>query len=112
MQRTIYNTTFYCGKKHVCVISLWNCRGQCSSGAIRLTGGMVPNEGRVEVCVSGQWGTVCDDSFGQVDIRVVCRQLGFSIVGKYSTLQHRKYRVLTVPQGFVFVSFIIKFCDP
>ena len=36
------------------------------------------------MCVGGQWGTVCNDSFDQVDIRVACRQMGFSIIGKYS----------------------------
>ena len=93
---------FFCSCYKSTHVTNFNYRGQCSSGAIRLTGGRVPNEGRVEVCVSGQWGTVCDDSFGTVDIRVVCRQLGFSIVGKYCNLrvycclQYGQYTVLTV----------------
>lgn len=48
------------------------------AGSVRLvsTDGL-PNRGRVEIFVRGQWGTVCDDLFTSKAGTVVCRQLGF-----------------------------------
>jgi len=53
----------------------------CANNDIRLVGGTAPTNGRVEVCLNQNWGTVCDDSWGTPDATVACRQLGFSATG-------------------------------
>ena len=61
--------------------------GNCSDGDVRLVGGTVANEGRIEVCVNQVWGSVCYSTYGNygssrnnwdtIDAKVVCRQLGY-----------------------------------
>ena len=54
----------------------------CADGQLRLAGGNIANEGRVEICMNNVWGTVCDNSWGATDATVVCRQLGYSRQGQ------------------------------
>lgn len=68
-----------------------NLTSVASSGGdidgIRLRNG-TSDYGRLEVLYAGQWGTICDDGWGNSDAQVACRQLGFSSVYTYYTNAH------------------------
>ncbi len=49
----------------------------CETGSIRLVGGTIDREGRVEICINETWGTVCDGAWSINDADVACRQLGY-----------------------------------
>ena len=55
---------------------------ECTDGSIRLRGGTTVREGRVEICIEGRWGTICDNSWDSRDASVVCRQLGYPSLGE------------------------------
>ncbi|XP_050393850.2 deleted in malignant brain tumors 1 protein [Patella vulgata] len=50
----------------------------CKRVSYRLVAGGVPYAGRVEVFHNNQWGTICDDGWGEEESAVVCSQLGFN----------------------------------
>ena len=49
----------------------------CVDGSIRLTDGSGSNNGVVEICLDGAWGTITSSAWDTPDVQVLCRQLGF-----------------------------------
>ena len=45
---------------------------------IRLNGGATNTEGRVEIFVNNEWGSICSHHWSDHEVLVACRQLGFS----------------------------------
>ena len=57
-------------------IHYWPADAQYGYGDIRLVGGSYQWEGRVEIFISGTWGTITDSEWTNNDAQVVCRKLG------------------------------------
>lgn len=60
------------------------CNPLCAEGSVRLFKGANLNEGIVEVCKNGSWGSIKydpDDPWGAAESRVICRQLGLPYTG-------------------------------
>ena len=65
-------------KRLLSMIVMWMSSASCRTGDLRLSGGNVINEGRIEICINNVWGTICDDYWSDTDANVACRKLGFS----------------------------------
>jgi deleted-in-malignant-brain-tumors protein 1 len=97
----------YCSSNHIplsqcvdvrkgssCYISVSQCTteyglrcynpGACSDdGQIRLVNGTIEQEGRVEICLNGVWGAICDVGWSTNDAYVFCRGIGYNGQGPF-----------------------------
>lgn len=58
----------------------------CTENDLRIVNGTIDREGRLEICVSGSYLSVCDDLWDMADAVVACRQLKYSTDGEVLSL--------------------------
>ena len=73
-----------CSCKRNSYLTLYMMITDCSHGDMRIPDDSL--SGRVDVCINGGWGTICDSHWDVNDVGVVCRQLGYSFEGILYTL--------------------------
>ena len=67
---------------------------QCNdTGAIQLTGGSSSDEGRVEICYNGVWGTITSSAWSASEAVVICGQLGYSSFSKSEPVVINKHYI-------------------
>lgn len=74
----------------------------CTEGEARLVGGDNLLEGRVEICLNNEWGTVCDQMWNDTNTGVVCGQLGLIQGGRRKMMiicHHQTAVLLTLHMG-------------
>ena len=62
----------------------------CTSGSVRLVNGETQYEGRVELCYDETWGAICPYTWDIREATVICRQLNFTTIGKYTNMSYSK----------------------
>ena len=62
----------------------------CTSGSVRLVNGQTQYEGRVELCYDETWGAVCPSHWDIREATVICRQLNFTTIGKYTNMSNSR----------------------
>ena len=105
VNNVVYNDTIFIPMNTTVVQILETC----FDGEIRLRDGFDKNQGRVEICYNGVWGTVCDDG-GWVERRrsnaqVVCQQLGLESQSK----QTRNIVICSACKAIISVSGAVSF---
>uniref|UniRef100_A0A1X7U110 Deleted in malignant brain tumors 1 protein n=1 Tax=Amphimedon queenslandica TaxID=400682 RepID=A0A1X7U110_AMPQE len=71
-----YKSTIQCSNgpyKYAAV----TCQAKCDDWEVRLYGSSYENIGAVEVCIDGEWSSVCYEDFDLSDAAAVCTQLGY-----------------------------------
>ena len=97
------------------VIILVATEPECNETDIQLVDGAEANIGRVEICLNGVWGSVCDDNWDVRDAQVVCRQLGYNggvlaVCLSFRTLSYLLFhliRIYSTSKIPCFIKFII-----
>ena len=65
----------------MCVIVEYS---DCLNGSIRLVRASSANDGVVEICVDGVWGSITPSGWDYREAQVVCRQLGLPWESKFT----------------------------
>ena len=58
----------------------------CTDGSVRLVNGVDAKPGKLEICVEGVYGGVCNEHWTKSGSEVICKQLGLSSTSKLHDL--------------------------
>ena len=80
---------------------------ECEEKELRMTGGRVTRNGETyymagtfEMCVNGQWATVCQNQWRDSEATVACRQLGLHYTGSMLIYFYKIFHCLCDREAF------------
>ena len=87
------------------MLEFYTAGGDYKEGDIRLVGGSYSWEGRVEIYLYGEWGTISYHYTDRKDSHVVCRQLGYDTrceiaISLYPPVYYISHYALNISDGY------------